>query len=119
MKEFNEKLVLVTGAGSGIGRETSLAFARLGARVVLTDINDEGAAQTEAEIEKLGGTATRYLVNVTDAAAMKKDFEARPGITVKRVATPTPDSVDMDLAYASLRDVFTQEDTLKSAGAMV
>jgi hypothetical protein len=56
---------------------------------------------------------------VFDAAAMKKDFEARPGITVKRVVTPTPDSVDMDLAYTSLRDVFSQEDTLKSAGALV
>jgi hypothetical protein len=56
---------------------------------------------------------------VFDAAAMKKDFEARKGITVKRVVTPTPDSVDMDLAYTSLRDVFSQDDTLKSTGAMV
>ena len=56
---------------------------------------------------------------VFDAATMKKDFEARPGITVKRVVTPTPDSVDMDLAYTSLRDVFSQDDALKGAGAMV
>ncbi|MFZ5756395.1 MAG: SDR family NAD(P)-dependent oxidoreductase [Pseudomonadota bacterium] len=72
MKEFNGKLVLVTGAGSGIGRETALAFARAGARLILTDINEEGAAQTEALIEQVGGTATRYVVNVTDADAMQK-----------------------------------------------
>lgn len=72
MKEFNGKLVLVTGAGSGIGRETAVAFAKAGARLVLTDINDDGTAQTEALIEQHGGIASRYVVNVTDAAAMKK-----------------------------------------------
>lgn len=72
MKEFNGKLVLVTGAGSGIGRETAVAFTEAGARLLLTDINEEGAAQTQARIEQLGGMAARYVVNVADAEAMKK-----------------------------------------------
>ncbi|WP_132935344.1 SDR family NAD(P)-dependent oxidoreductase, partial [Mycobacteroides abscessus] len=48
-------LVVVTGAGSGIGRETSLAFARQGARVVVADINHDTANETVGLIEKLGG----------------------------------------------------------------
>jgi hypothetical protein len=55
---------------------------------------------------------------VFDAATMKKDFEARPGITVKKVVTPTPESVDIDLAYTSLRDVFSGDEKLSSAGAL-
>jgi hypothetical protein len=56
---------------------------------------------------------------VFDVAGIKKDFEARPGITVKKAVTPTPDSLDLELAYASLKDVFTGDATLKSAGALV
>ncbi len=70
MKRFDGKLVLVTGGGSGIGRETALAFAREGARIVVTDIREEGAAETCARIEADGGTAARYVVDVADADAM-------------------------------------------------
>jgi hypothetical protein len=56
---------------------------------------------------------------VFDVAAIRKDFEARPGITVKKAVTPTPDSLDLELAYTSLKDVFTGDATLKTAGALV
>ena len=45
----------VTGAGGGIGRATALAFAEEGARVMVTDINVEGAAETAAMIIAAGG----------------------------------------------------------------
>ncbi|MDZ7783814.1 MAG: SDR family NAD(P)-dependent oxidoreductase [Halioglobus sp.] len=72
MKDFRNKLVCITGAGSGIGRETALAFARAGARVVVTDLQDETAAQTKDRILASGGHAVHYAVDVTDATAMQQ-----------------------------------------------
>lgn len=63
-------LVLVTGGGSGIGRETALAFARQGARVVVADINLDTANETVGLIEKLGGTAHPYALDVSDESAV-------------------------------------------------
>lgn len=42
---FHGKLLVITGGGSGIGRETALAFARQGAEVVLSDVNLDAARQ--------------------------------------------------------------------------
>jgi hypothetical protein len=53
-----------------------------------------------------------------DVAGIKKDFESRPGITVKKVVTPTPDSMDLELAFASIQNVFSSDPTLKGAGAV-
>jgi 3-oxoacyl-[acyl-carrier protein] reductase len=47
------KVVLITGAGSGIGRETALTFARNGARVAVTDVDEKGGNETVAEIIKI------------------------------------------------------------------
>ncbi|MER6267737.1 glucose 1-dehydrogenase [Streptomyces sp900105755] len=49
--------IIVTGAGSGIGRAAALAFAREGARVLVADLNAEAAGSAVAEIEEAGGTA--------------------------------------------------------------
>jgi NAD(P)-dependent dehydrogenase (short-subunit alcohol dehydrogenase family) len=70
MKRFNDKAVLVTGAGSGIGRETALLFASLGARLFLVDVNDEGNEQTRGMIEANGGQADTFHADVSDEDSM-------------------------------------------------
>ena len=65
--DFTGKVVLVTGGATGIGRATSLAFARQGATVVIGDIDDR-ATETVRLIEEAGGTATFVRTDVTLAA---------------------------------------------------
>jgi NAD(P)-dependent dehydrogenase (short-subunit alcohol dehydrogenase family) len=66
------KTVAVTGAGSGIGRETALAFARRGAHLELCDLDAARAAHTAAEIEALGrGRAHAERVDVASADEMR------------------------------------------------
>jgi NAD(P)-dependent dehydrogenase (short-subunit alcohol dehydrogenase family) len=67
---FQGQLLVITGAGSGIGRETALAFARCGAEVVLSDVNLDAAKQTAAMIDEASGTAHAYQLDVADEAAM-------------------------------------------------
>jgi NAD(P)-dependent dehydrogenase (short-subunit alcohol dehydrogenase family) len=69
---------LVTGAGSGIGRATSLRLAAAGASIIVSDI-DEGAAQeTVALVEQAGGTAVACRCDISDEA----DVEAMVALTV-------------------------------------
>jgi NAD(P)-dependent dehydrogenase (short-subunit alcohol dehydrogenase family) len=67
MKQFADKVVVVTGAGSGIGRALSLEFARRGARVALSDVN---AANAEETAELAGDNARPYTLDVADRAAV-------------------------------------------------
>ncbi|GGZ23979.1 short chain dehydrogenase [Streptomyces poonensis] len=70
---FGGQLVLVTGAASGIGRATALAFAEAGARVVAVDRDAAGAART-AEAARLAGAPTAWAetADVSDGEAMEK-----------------------------------------------
>ena len=67
MDIFRDKVALVTGGASGIGRATSLAFARQGARVAIADWEPTGAAETARMIEDAGGSATVFELDVTKA----------------------------------------------------
>lgn len=69
-RPFDDHLVVVTGAGSGIGRETALAFARAGAEVVVSDIDRDAARDTAALIAESGGAAYPYTLDVADRAAV-------------------------------------------------
>lgn len=62
------KVTLVTGGGSGIGRASSIAFAAVGARVVVSDVAAEGAEQTVATIRKAGGEAIFVRADVSRSA---------------------------------------------------
>jgi len=68
---FENKGVLITGGGSGIGRAVCLAFAREGANVVVADMNLEGAKATAKEAEKENGKAIAFEMNVTDPSSVR------------------------------------------------
>ncbi len=57
MARVENKVALVTAAGSGLGRSSALRLAEEGARVVVTDLNAEGGAETVKQIAAAGGTA--------------------------------------------------------------
>jgi NAD(P)-dependent dehydrogenase (short-subunit alcohol dehydrogenase family) len=62
------RVALITGAGSGIGRESALLFAREGAAIVAVDIVDRGGRDTVAEVERAGGRAMYVRADVASAA---------------------------------------------------
>jgi NAD(P)-dependent dehydrogenase (short-subunit alcohol dehydrogenase family) len=65
------KVAFVTGAGSGIGRTTALAFAREGASVVVADASEQGNRETAHMIEELGGRALAVRCDVTRSEDVK------------------------------------------------
>ena len=65
---LKDKVALITGAGSGIGRETSLLFAAEGACVVVVDVNDAAGAETVAMVGKAGGIAAYIHADVSKAS---------------------------------------------------
>ena len=76
-----DKVCLITGAGSGIGRASAVMFAAEGATVAIADIDSDGAAGTKASIDAAGGTSRTYVVDVSDppsveamVAAVVEDF---------------------------------------------
>ena len=77
MSDFMDRVVLITGAGSGIGRATALAFAAGGARVVVSDVTDGGTA-TVTEIQARGGDAMFVRADV----AIPADVERLVAVTV-------------------------------------
>ena len=72
MNRFTGKTVLVTGAGSGLGRAIALAFAAEGARVALTGRSRDTLAETKAAVEDAGGRCMLALADVTDPAQVTR-----------------------------------------------
>lgn len=69
---LENKVALITGAGSGIGYQTALLFAKEGASVVVVDINDEVGTKTVSAINEQGGQATYVHADVSQAADCQK-----------------------------------------------
>jgi NAD(P)-dependent dehydrogenase (short-subunit alcohol dehydrogenase family) len=70
-EDFTGKIVLVTGAASGLGRGIALAFARAGSDLVLVDINREGLDETAAMVEKAGSRSLARRVDVSRREEME------------------------------------------------
>jgi 3-hydroxybutyrate dehydrogenase len=67
-RQLQDKIAIVTGAASGIGRQIAATFAREGARVVIADLNRDAAEAAAAELKAQGGEAMAVAADVTDEA---------------------------------------------------
>ena len=72
--KLKDKIVLITGGGSGLGREMGLTFAREGATIGVNDIRPESAQNVVTEIERAGAKARPFVADVSDSAAVSKMF---------------------------------------------
>ena len=76
MKSFQGKVVVITGAGSGMGRDLALQLSTLGASVALNDWNGETLAQTLQSVESAGGKGMAMAFDVGDQTAVSDFAEA-------------------------------------------
>ena len=74
--DLTGKLALVTGGARGIGQAIGEELARLGAQVLLGDVNQAGAEETAGKIRESGGQAKGIALNVTDAAQLQGVFDS-------------------------------------------
>jgi NAD(P)-dependent dehydrogenase (short-subunit alcohol dehydrogenase family) len=74
-KQFENKVAIVTGAGSGIGEAIARQLAEQGAMVVAADLNEKAASQVAAAIERDGRTAVGIRQDVGDPVSVKKSVE--------------------------------------------
>jgi len=82
MGRLENKIALITGAGGGFGRAMSVIFAREGARIFVTDRNEDRTQETAEAVSKAGGEATAIQVDVTDkddVASLLKTIESETG----------------------------------------
>lgn len=102
------KLALVTGAGQGNGRAIARGLAQAGARVIVTDLIADNAAQVAAEIRATGGEAWHYPLDVTnpsDCAALAAQTDAEIGpvdLLVNNAGIIIREDIDSPRAAANL-----------------
>jgi NAD(P)-dependent dehydrogenase (short-subunit alcohol dehydrogenase family) len=93
---LENKVAIITGSGSGVGRASALRFAGEGARVVCADLDVEGAKETVRQIEGAGGTAVAVAADVSKEADVVSAIEAAVDqfgsldIMFNNVGIPTP-----------------------------
>lgn len=97
MKKLENRVSIITGAGSGMGKAIALLFASEGSKVVATDINQERLDLLEKEIEEIGGIVHTVLANV----AKEEDIE-----NMINVATSSFGTLDILVNNAGIMDHF-------------
>ncbi|GAA1481847.1 SDR family oxidoreductase [Gordonia sinesedis] len=70
MKDFRDKVVVITGAGSGMGRDLAVQLARQGARLAISDMNPDGLKVTENLVRETGAEVHAQLLNVAEREAV-------------------------------------------------
>ena len=74
--QLADRVALITGAGSGLGREIALTFAREGARIAVNDVRRESAERVAKEIEAAGSQALVLAADVSDSVDVRAIFDA-------------------------------------------
>jgi 2-keto-3-deoxy-L-fuconate dehydrogenase len=82
MFSLQNKIAVITGAGSGIGKAIALLFAKQGADVRIVDINNETAVMTVNEIKQAGGYATAHICNIVNQQSVKYVVEVLSKIDI-------------------------------------
>ena len=72
MKTLDDKVVVITGAGSGIGRALALNLARRGSLLALSDVDEPGLAETVAQVERIGARVRSDRLDVADRDAFAR-----------------------------------------------
>ena len=70
MKDFTDRVAAITGAASGMGRALALELTRRGAAVAISDVEEDGLAETERQVIELGGSVCSHVVDVSDQQAV-------------------------------------------------
>lgn len=108
---LTDKIALVTGAGSGIGQAIAVAYAKEGAKVIITDLNVSGCHQTLGKVKEAGGQGWVYALDVTDVASVQKladQVQEEAGnidILVNNAGVILREGIDSPNAHAVIRKV--------------
>jgi NAD(P)-dependent dehydrogenase (short-subunit alcohol dehydrogenase family) len=98
---LNDKVAIITAAGSGVGREGALLFAQEGAKVVVGDISSEGGRETVRMVKETGGEASFVQTDISNVEQVHKLVESAANIYGKldilwnHAGIPGPGSLDM------------------------